>query len=56
LKLTDKQKKQLTELQKDVDAKLAKILTADQKKQLKERRDNPGRGGPPRGPRPPDEE
>jgi hypothetical protein len=46
LKLTDDQKKQLADLQKDVDAKLAKILTDDQKKQLKDMRDNPGRGGP----------
>jgi EF hand len=57
LKLTDDQKKEVADLQKDVDAKLAKILTADQQKQLKEmrnrrppRRDNPDRpeGGPPR--------
>ena len=59
LKLTDDQKKKVADLQKDVDAKLAKILTADQQKQLKEmrnrrppRRDNPDRpeggpGGPP---------
>jgi hypothetical protein len=55
LKLTDDQKKQVADLQKEVDAKLAKILTADQQKQLKEmrnrrppRRDNPDRpeGGP----------
>ena len=61
LKLTDDQKTQVAELQKEVDAKLAKILTADQQKQLKEmrnrrppRRDDPDRpeggpGGPPRG-------
>src|SRR3954451_6964442 len=30
LKMTDDQKKQLADLQKDVDAKLAKILTEDQ--------------------------
>lgn len=59
LKLTDDQKKEVADLQKEVDAKLAKILTADQQKQLKEirnrrqpRRDNPDRpeggpGGPP---------
>jgi hypothetical protein len=46
LKLTDEQKKQLDALQKDVDARLAKILTDEQKKQLKELADNPGRGGP----------
>jgi len=61
LKLSDDQKKEVADLQKDVDARLAKILTADQQKQLKEmrnrrppRRDNPDRpesgpGGPPRG-------
>ncbi len=53
LKLTDEQKKQLADLQKDVDAKLAKILTDEQKKQLQEMRPmgpgGPG-GGPGRGP------
>jgi hypothetical protein len=57
LKLTDKQKKQLQELQKEVDAGLAKILTKDQMKQLREMRPRfgpggprgPGPGGPPRG-------
>jgi hypothetical protein len=57
LKLTAEQKKQLEELQKDVDGRLAKILTDEQKKQIKEMRDR-GPGGPPggRGPgdRPPD--
>ena len=38
LQLTDRQKKQLDALQKDVDAKLAKILTSEQKAQLKEMR------------------
>ena len=57
LKLTADQKKQLDELQKDVDTRLDKILTADQKQQLKEMR--PGRGpggrdGPPPGPPPGD--
>jgi Spy/CpxP family protein refolding chaperone len=53
LKLTDDQKKQLDAIQKDVDAKLDKLLTDDQKKQLKEMKDRgPGRGpgekgGPP---------
>ena len=44
LKLTDDQKKQMDDLQKEVDAKLDKILTDDQKKQLKEMRDR-GPGG-----------
>ena len=41
LHLTKEQKKQLAELQKEVDARLAKILTEEQKKQMKE----PRRGG-----------
>ncbi len=47
LKLTDDQKKQLEDIQKDMETKLDKILTDDQKKQLKEMRDNGpgGRGG-----------
>jgi hypothetical protein len=45
LNLTDAQKKQLEELQKEVDGKLAKILTDEQKKQLKEMREGFGRGG-----------
>jgi hypothetical protein len=50
LKLTADQKKQLEELQKDVDSRLAKILTDDQKKQLKEMRERgPGGFGPPGG-------
>jgi Spy/CpxP family protein refolding chaperone len=49
LKLTDEQKKQLADLQKDVDAKLAKILTDEQKKQLQEMRPM-GPGGPGGGP------
>ncbi|MFL6052822.1 MAG: hypothetical protein ACJ72W_07900 [Actinoallomurus sp.] len=57
LNLTDDQKKQLAELQSDVDAKLAKLLTDSQKQQLKELRDrgSGGRGGPggPPGGRPP---
>ena len=44
LNLTEAQKKQIAALQKEVDAKLEKILTADQKKQLKEFRNRP-RGG-----------
>jgi len=52
LKLTDDQKKQVADLQKDVDAKLAKILTVDQKKQMKDIAESGpgggrgGRGGP----------
>ena len=44
------QEKQIQALQKEVDAKLAKILTADQKQQLKEIRERgPGGFGPPPG-------
>ncbi len=51
LKLTDDQKKQLDAIQKDVDAKLDKLLTDDQKKQLKEMKDRgPGRGPGEKGP------
>jgi hypothetical protein len=53
LKLTDAQKVQIAKLQKEVDAKLAKILTSDQNKQLEEiKARGPGRGpgGPGRGP------
>jgi hypothetical protein len=46
LRLTAEQKKQLDELQKEVDAKLGKILTEEQNKQLKEMRGRFGRGGP----------
>ena len=55
LGLTDEQKKQLADIQKDVDAKLGKLLTDDQNKQLKGLRDGgPGGmmafpGGPPPG-------
>jgi Spy/CpxP family protein refolding chaperone len=45
LKLSDDQKKQLEDLQKDVDAKLEKLLTEDQRKQLKDMREGAGRGG-----------
>ena len=44
LKLTDEQKKQLEELQKEVDGKLEKLLADDQNKQLKDLRDAAGRG------------
>ena len=51
LKLTDDQKKQLDALQKDLDAKLDKLLTDDQKKMLKEMRERgPGRGNRPERP------
>jgi hypothetical protein len=54
LNLTAEQKKQVETLQKEVDTKLARILTDDQKKQLKEMRNRgPGGNGPPPGP--PDE-
>jgi outer membrane protein assembly factor BamB len=46
LKLTDEQKKQLEELQKEVDAKVEKILTDEQRKQLKDMQGGGGgRGG-----------
>ena len=46
LSLTDDQKKQVQDLQKDVDGGLAKLLTDEQKKTLKE---PPDEEGPPRG-------
>jgi hypothetical protein len=53
LKLTDDQKKQLDELQKEADDGLDKIFKDDQKKQFKEMknfgRGGPGGGGPPGG-------
>jgi hypothetical protein len=45
LEMTDAQKKQLDDLQKEVDNKLTKILTDEQKKKLQELRDG-GPGGP----------
>lgn len=46
LKMTEEQVKSLDDMQKDVDAKLEKILTEDQRKQLKEMRERgPGGGG-----------
>jgi poly(3-hydroxybutyrate) depolymerase len=45
LKLTDEQKKELEDLQKEVDARLQKILTEAQNKQLKDLQSNTGRGG-----------
>ena len=60
LHLTPEQRTQVEDLQKDVDAKLAKILNDEQKQQLKEMRERgpggfgtPGQGGPPGGGRPP---
>ena len=52
LKLTDAQKKQLATLQKEITAKLNKILTDEQQKQLKEmgERSPGGPGGGPGGP------
>jgi hypothetical protein len=50
LELTPEQSQQVDALQKEVDAKLAKILNADQKQQLQEMRDRgPGGFGPPPG-------
>ncbi|MFO0946268.1 MAG: hypothetical protein U1D30_10020 [Planctomycetota bacterium] len=51
LDLSEEQRKSLGELQKEVDSKLAEILTNDQKEQLKEiQRRRPGGPGGPRGP------
>jgi poly(3-hydroxybutyrate) depolymerase len=44
LKLTAEQKKQIEEVQKEVDAGVQKILTEAQNKQLKDIKDNAGRG------------
>lgn len=50
LELTPEQSKQVEALQKDVDARLAQILTADQKQQLQEMQNRgPGGFGPPPG-------
>jgi outer membrane protein assembly factor BamB len=46
LKLTDQQKRQVEDLQKETDSKVEKILTAEQNKQFKEMRAGFGRGGP----------
>lgn len=45
LKLTDDQKKQVERFQKEVDGRLAKVLTDEQQKQMKETRQGFGRGG-----------
>jgi len=56
LNLTADQKKQLEQLQKEIDSKLGKILTEEQKKQLEDMRRGPGGpggfgpGGPPPAP------
>jgi poly(3-hydroxybutyrate) depolymerase len=44
LKLTEQQKKKLEEMQKELDAEIKKLLTEEQNKQLKDLKDNPGRG------------
>jgi Spy/CpxP family protein refolding chaperone len=46
LNLTDDQQKQIADLEKDVKAKLEKILTAEQIKQLGNMRPPRGQGGP----------
>lgn len=47
LRLSAEQKRQLDELQREVDDKLAKILSTEQRRQLKELRERgPGAGGP----------
>jgi spore coat protein CotH len=50
LQMTEKQKKDLAELQKKVDAELEKILTPQQKEQLKRMREGPRPAGPGFGP------
>jgi len=57
LKLSAAQKKRVDEIQKDIDAKLATLLTEEQKRQLQTMQQRgpgggPGRGGPPPGGRP----
>ena len=48
LNLTDEQRTQVADLQKEVDEKLAKILTEDQRRELQALRER-GPGGPPGG-------
>lgn len=50
LKLTDAQKKDLETIQKDIDAKLEKLLTEEQRKTLKEMKERRPGGGFPGGP------
>lgn len=56
LNLTEAQQREIAELQKDVDARLSKILTAEQQQQLRQSRRGPGgpggRPGQPGGGRP----
>jgi hypothetical protein len=49
LNLTDEQKKELDAFQKEVDGKIEKILTDEQKKQVKEMQEAGARRGPPGG-------
>src|SRR5262249_44809870 len=44
LKLTDEQKQKIEALQKEVDASIQKLLTEEQNKQLKDLKNNAGRG------------
>jgi Spy/CpxP family protein refolding chaperone len=46
LNLTAEQKKKLDDLQKEVDSKLARLLTDEQRKQLQDMRQGFGPGGP----------
>jgi spore coat protein H len=52
LRLTEEQKRQFAELQKEVDARVEKLLTEEQRRQLKEMRERGpgGPGGPPKRP------
>lgn len=50
LRMTEAQKKQLAELQKEVDAKLEKVMTEEQRAQFKQMRDAMANFGPPGGP------
>ena len=46
LKLSDAQKKQISDLQKEYEAKLDNVLSEEQRKQYAEMKQNSGRGGP----------
>ena len=50
LRMTAEQKKQLADLQKEVDAQLEKVMTAEQRTQFKQMRDAIANFGPPTGP------
>jgi Spy/CpxP family protein refolding chaperone len=52
LRLSEEQEKQIADLEKEVKAKLMKILTDEQKRKLEDMRQR-GPGGPPPGDRPP---